>query len=361
MEVNKIQEFKPDFIKQRGNPLYICAGGFEDRAVGIVKSLDIAGEKSLKYSIILEYVSAYNINRINRKNLQFLQRSLKRLSFNLMDNTMIDIDDMLKTGNNLSNTLKKIPSEEIDSIFIDISGMTNFLILLALHRVNETFYDKEIFVLYAEAQDYYPKKGEMDEILKLVTRRQDGDIMELSKKLGTSGARETLILSDFKGYFKEDYPICLIFFAGYEPSRAIGLIETYRPNLIIACYGRSPHEHFKQRTEFSKNLHEEFEVFKQYRHVDMEVSTFDIHKIISKLEEIYISADNEKGILYEKYNIAISPQCSKLQALATYLFSRRHPDVQVVFCLPGSYNPKRYSKGTGTIWIYKLPAPGIHI
>lgn len=353
MEVNKIQEFKPDFIKHRGNPLYICAGGFEDRAAGIVKSLDILGEKSLKYSVILQYVGASSNE--NRKNLQFLQRSLKRLSVNLMDNTMIDIDDMLKTGNNLSNTLRKIPLEEIDSIFVDISGMTNFLILLTLHMVNETFHSKEIFVLYAEAQDYYPKKDEMDKILKLVERRGNGDIRKLSKKLGTSGARETLIPPDFKGYFKEDYPICLIFFAGYEPSRAIGLIETYRPNLIIACYGRSPHEHFKQRTEFSENLHEEFEVFKQYRHVDMEVSTFHIQEIVSKLEEIYASADNEGEILYEKYNIAISPQCSKLQAIGTYLFRLSHPDVQVVFCLPGSYNPERYSKGTGEMWMYELP------
>jgi hypothetical protein len=358
MELSKIQEFKPDFIKQRGNPLYICAGSFEDRALGIVKSLDTGGEKSLKYSIILKYGSA---KKDNKKNLKFLKRSLKRLSFNLLDNVEIDIDDMLKTGNNLSNTLREIPSEEIDSIFIDISGMTNFLILLALHRVNETFYGKEIFVLYAEAQDYYPKKEEMDEILELVERRQDGDIMELSKKLGTSGARETLIPPDFKGYFKEDYPICLIFFAGYEPSRAIGLIETYRPNLIITCYGISPHEHFKQRTEFSKNLHTKFEVFKQYSHVDTEVSTFNIQEIVSKLEEIYASADNEGKILYEKYNIAISPQCSKLQTLATYLFSLRHPDIQVVFCLPGSYNPERYSKGTGKMWMYKLPAPGIYI
>ena len=358
MEVNKIQEFKPDFIKQRGNPLYICAGGFEDRAAGIVESLDILGEKSLKYSLILEYVPASDANK---KNLQFLRHSLKRLSSNLPDNTMINIDNMLKTGNNLSNALKEIPPEEIDSIFIDISGMANFLIPLVLHQVNETFHGKEIFVLYTEAQDYYPKRNEMNEILKLVKRRENGDIRKLSKKLGTSGARETLIPPDFKGYFKEDYPTCLIFFAGYEPSRAIGLIETYRPNLIIACYGISPHERFRQRTEFSKNLHEELEVFKQYRHVDMEVSTFKIQEIVSKLEEIYASADNKGKILYEKYNIAISPQCSKLQALATYLFSLRHPDIQIVFCLPGSYNPKRYSEGIGKKWMYKLPTPGIYI
>ncbi len=359
MEVNKIQEFKPGFINRISNPLYICAGGFEDRAVGIIKSLGIVREKSLKYSVIFEYVGASS--KVNRKNLQFLQRSLKRLSFNLMDNTMIDVDDMLKTGNNLSNTFKKIPSQEIDSIFVDISGMTNFLILLVLHKVYETFYDKEIFVLYAEAQDYYPKKDEMDGILGLVKRQEDEDIMELSKKLGTSGARETLIPPDFKGYFKEDYPICLIFFAGYEPSRAIGLIETYRPNLIIACYGVSPHKHFRQRTKFSKALHTEFKVFKQYKHVDMEVSTFNIQEIVSKLEEIYASAVKEGEILYEKYNIAISPQCSKLQTIATYLFSLRHPDVQVVFCLPGSYNPQRYSEGIGKMWMYELLSPRIYI
>lgn len=355
--MSELQGFKPDSIRQVRNPLYICAGGFEDRAVGIVKSLDSIGERSLKYSLTLEYRNGPNENR---KNLEFLQNSLKRLSSNQLENAMIDTDNMFETGDNLSNALKKIPSEEIDSVFVDISGMANFLILLALHWVNEIFYSKEISVLYAEAQDYYPKRDEMDEILELAGRRQDEDIMALSKKLGTSGARETLIPPDFKGYFKEDYPICLIFFAGYEPSRALGLIETYRPNLIIACYGVSPHKHFKQRTEFSKNLHTEFGAFKQYKHVDMEVSTFNIEEIVSKLEEIYVSAEGEK-ILYEKYNIAITPQCSKLQTVATYLFSVRHPDVQIVFCLPGAYNPKKYSEGIGKMWMYKLPVPGMYI
>ncbi|MBZ9577997.1 hypothetical protein KJA13_03080 [Patescibacteria group bacterium] len=362
--MNKIQEFAPDLIADKKNSLYICAAGFEDRVKGVVEKLKEISEKVFKYSNILEYYSSVSYKQTqkkkkflekNKENLDFLQSSLKNLSTNMLENTIIDIDYIFKTNNNFKNMLiKNIPATEIDSIFIDISGMANFLILLTLYQTSKIFHDKEIFVLYTEAQNYFPQKDEKDEILQFAEARNENSITRLGELLGASGARETMILPYFKGYFKEDFPICLIFFVGYEPSRAIGLLDAYHPNIVITCYGVSPHEHFKWRTEFSKELHSKLKVFEQYPSSKTEISTFNIQEIISKLEEIYISADREGKILYENYNIGITPQCSKLQTVATYLFCQSHPDVQVVFCLPGLFNPERYSKEIGKSWLYKL-------
>jgi len=361
--MKEIKEFTPELIREKGNILYICAAGFEDRTRGIIESLQKNGDTVFKYSNILEYRSNLHSElreggpeylKKNKENLELLENTLKNLSENTLPNTIINIDDMLNTNNYLNKILQSIPSEEIDLIFIDISGMANFLILLSLHQLNKVFHNKKISILYTEAQNYFPEEGEKDEILQLAQRQSQDDVMKLAEILGASGARETLILPDFKGYFKEDFPICIIFFVGYEPSRAIGLLDTYRPHLVIACYGVSPHEHFRWRTEFSKELHRKLRVFDQYNSSSMEVSTFDIAEIISRLEEIYTSADREGKILYENYNIAVTPQCSKLQTVATYFFCQSHPDTQVVFCLPGTFNPRRYSKGIGKRWIYEF-------
>jgi len=361
--MSKIQEFDPNFMKDNKSSLFISAGGFEPRVKGIIDDLKGINEKLIKYCNILEYQSSVLLKqnakskeflKKNEENLESLKESLKRLSIDMLPNTLIDIDNILEATNNLKRTFNDIPKKEIDTVFIDISGMANFLILLVLHQVKNVFYDKKIQVLYTEAEWYYPKIEESDKILELAKKRDEESIFKLSELLGASGARETIILPDFSGSFREDLPICLIFFVGYEPSRAIGLLEAYRPNLVIACYGESPHSHFKWRKEFSKKLHKEFGVFNEYPHIEMEISTFEVSEILSSLEKIYTSQGEKNKILYESYNIAISPQCSKLQTVASYLFCQSHPDVQIVFCLPGFFNPERYSEGIGKRSRYEL-------
>ena len=347
--MSKVKEFKLEFMKERSNSLYICAGGFEDRAQAFVEKFKNVREKFFKYSLILKYSTH---KEENKPNLEFLQNALPEISHHLIDNIIVNIDNIYQTKKNLIEAFKKIPMENIESIFIDISGMANFLILLTIYQTKKKFPNKEIIILYAEADTYYPSEDKKDEILRLMKSNNDEDIIQLGKELGASGAREVVILPGFEGYFAENRAICLIFFVGYEPSRAAGLLENYRPNMVVLCYGISPHEKFKWRTNFSKELHTK--LFENFKHVEQYISTFKVPEIVEKLDKIYKSVDKNRHSLYEYYNIAITSQNSKLQTVATYIFSQMHPDVQIIFCYPGRYNPKRYSIGTGKLWIYRL-------
>lgn len=341
-ETIKAEIFNPDFFKDKRNSLYICAAGFEDRTLGIARHLK---KERFTYSLIFEYITQ---KEENEPNLKILKNSLKKLSDKKPLISPADPDNPLATQQNLVERLKSIPKENITHVFIDISGMTNSLILQTLSDVNRLFWDKTLYVLYTEAESYYPTKEEGKEIYKSIKKE---DIEKLGTIFSSSGAKETFILSNFKGKFKDYLPICLIFFVGYEPIRSRGLIEQYCPNLVIVCYGESPHNKFKWRSDFSRKIHKE--VFKNYPHIDSkninneDLSTFEITDILKKLERIYSS-------FYENYNICITPQCSKLQAVATYLFTLTYPDVQILFCLPGSFNPKRYSKGIGTSYVINL-------
>lgn len=348
--MSNIEEYKLEFIKERPNSLYICAAGFEDRSCAIIENLKDVGEKFFKYSLVIEY-SIHKED--NKPNLEFIQTNVPKISHHLLgDNITVDIDNIYQTKTNIMESFKKIPPDDIETVFIDISGMANFLILLSIHHAKKIFFDKEIVILYAEAEIYYPTKEKRDEITRLMKSDEEKDILKLGEELGASGTREVIILPDFKGYFAENKPICLIFFIGYEPSRAAGLLDAYRPNMIVACYGVSPHEKFKWRTELSKELHTQ--LLKEFEYAEKYVSTFDISKTVRDIDTIYKSTDNNGNTLYEYYNIAVTPQCSKLQTVATYLFFQMHPDIQIVFCFPGKFNPERYSKGIGKQWIYKL-------
>ena len=282
--MSNIKEFNLEFIEERSNSFYICAGGFEDRSRAIVENLKNNGGIFFKYSLILKYSIQ---EEDNKPNLEFIQDNLPKITLNLLENTIVNIDDIYQTINGIIEAFKKIPQEDIKTVFIDISGMANSLILLIINQAKKAFFGKEIIILYAEANIYYPAQDEIDEILKLMESDEDQDILKLGDKLGTSGAREVIILPDFKGYFAENKPICLIFFAGYEPSRAAGLLDDYRPNMVIVCYGVPPYKKFKWRTKFSKQLHKK--LLKEFEHVEKDISTFYISDIVNELDKIYKS------------------------------------------------------------------------
>jgi hypothetical protein len=349
VKMNSVKKIKFQFIKEKRSSFYICAAGFEDRVLAIVENLKDKDQIFFKYSLILEY-SVHKAD--NKFNLKKLQDNLPKISDYLLENAIVDIDKTYHTENNIVKSFKKIPLNKVETVFIDISGMANFLILLIIHYVKKIFFDREIIILYTEAKTYYPTKEKRDEILKLIKSYDEDDILKLGEELGASGTREVIIIPNYKGNFDETKPICLIFFVGYEPSRASGLLDTYRPNMIVACYGVSTYDKFKWRTELSKKLHTQ--ILQEFEHVDKYISIFNISEIVNDLDKIYKSVDNKERLLYEYYNIAITPQCSKLQTVAIYLFSQRHPDVQIVFCFPGKFNPERYSNGIGETWFYKL-------
>lgn len=338
----KTEIFDPNILNEKAS-LYLCAAGFEDRALGIVRQLK---KERFAYSLILEYTTQ---KEDNKANLAILKKLLNDFSDKIPLTSPADLDNPLATQQNLAEKLKTIDNKKITHVFVDISGMANVLILQTLSEVHRLFWDKKLYLLYTEAEQYYPNKEKEQDIYNII---QEENIEKFGTIFSSSGAKEIFILPDFKGRFKDSLPICLIFFVGYEPIRSKGLIEQYCPNLVVVCYGEPPHEKFKWRASFSKKIHEE-RVFSNYPHIDSikinneDISTFDIFDILTKLEKIY-------AIFYKEYNICITPQCSKLQAVATYLFTLTHPDIQVLFCLPGYFDPIKYSKGIGSSHIINL-------
>jgi hypothetical protein len=139
----------------------------------------------------------------------------------------------------------------------------------------------------------------------------------------------------------------LIVFVGHEPNRVEGLVDSYAPSAVIVFYGLSPHRTFDWRTKLSRELHAE--LFAQWHTREVDVSTLYLEEILEQLEREYFN-------IRDQYDVAIAGQCSKMQAIAAYLFWRKHPEVQLVFTSPVRFNPQHYSWGAGRTYGYRLPS-----
>jgi hypothetical protein len=197
-------------------------------------------------------------------------------------------------------------------------------------------------VVYTESKTYYPPKSQYRRVVRAWRERQY-DIA--SKYLQSAGLGSVQILPEFSGNFGPGRPTCLILFAGYEPNRVEGLMDSYSPSAVLVVYGVSPHKGLAWRTHLSKELHRE--LFARWHVRETDVSTLGVDAIIQRLEE-------EFRPIRDQFDVAISPLCSKMQAVAAYLFWRRHPEVQLVFSSPVRFHPSHYSLASGKTFAYEV-------
>ena len=54
---------------------------------------------------------------------------------------------------------------------------------------------------------------------------------------------------------------------------------------------------------------------------------------------------------WDKCNITLAPNGSKMQALGAALFCYLHPDVRVMFATPKEYNATQYTEGCKNTWV----------
>lgn len=80
------------------------------------------------------------------------------------------------------------------------------------------------------------------------------------------------------------------------------------------------------------------------------VSTLNLWDALELLNRFY-------EYLFVDHSIAVSPICSKMQAVASYLFWERYRDVQLIFPLPVNYLPSRFSSGVRNTFSVLLPTP----
>lgn len=318
--------------------LLVAAGGFEGRAITFIKKLR-KSSCTFEHSLLIEYESQPGDNEENYK---WLRERLKKLIGKNPRKVSVHSDRPVQSCGDIKSEIETIASKVVDkTAWIDISGMTHLWALATIHACLSSGF--RTFVVFTEAKRYFPLKQDKKKLVQAWRKR---DYPKCKEYLQSAALKSIHILPEFGGNFRPGRQTCLMVFVGYEPNRTEGLVNDYAPGRLIVLYGRSPHKGLQWRTKLSKDLHEE--LFSRWYVRETEISTLRVDETLAKLEE-------EFQVIREQFDVAISPLCSKMQALAIYLFWRRHPEVQLIFTSPVRFNPERYSKGSHKTYIYEIP------
>jgi hypothetical protein len=317
--------------------LLIAAGGFEDRALAFVKAMR-QRRIVIKRAIILHYPSDL---LENERNYELLLPEIATAC----SGTPIPVDvdptrpivsyERIKTAVRITDAVTTRPRA-----VIDISSMTHMWAIGAMHACIEAGYD--VSIAYSEADQYFPLRRQARELKRAWLAR---DYKKAEKLLQSAALMAVHILPDFAGNLRPAHPSCLILFAGYEPNRLEGLVESYAPGALVVLYGKSPRAKHNWRSVLSKQLHES--MFANWPRREEECSTIDPDKATEKLEQIF-------SVISHKYDIAIAPHCSKMQAVGAYVFWRQHPETQLIFTSPVRFRPAQYSSGVKELYVYEL-------
>lgn len=348
--------------------LLIVAAGFEERSLRVIEKMAPHLPKRL---VVVQYPPGIRENDATAVRVEAVLNQLSAAV--AVDTVVMDArrpDDYLQL---LRATLSKCRPDAVGEAWVDVSALPMQGICTTLAAVRETLPALGVRVLYTEARAYFPTKREvaavnslsvsLDNQLRgdgsgsgavtarraphakgasaLAPDRQDLLVMPaMSQEMSGN-----LIPKHFAGSSGET-ATCLIVFAGYEKHRSIGVVDELNPSKLVLVFGQPQRQELKWRMAWSEKLHEQLAANRPTaREI---VSTLNPLEALSMLNKFY-------GFMFADHNIAVAPICSKMQGVACYLFWERYRDVQLVFPLPVSYLPRRFSAGVGETYQFALP------
>jgi hypothetical protein len=308
--------------------ILIVAAGFEARAHRV---LDMLGAHLPRRIVLVKYPPGI------KENDQSFRRMFNSLSGKYTSTEVVPVvldprhpDEYFQ---NLKSILLKWRPDAVGNVWIDISAFPMQGICSTLAAVRAVLSGLVVRVLYTEAARYFPTKSD-------VAHGDSRPHSAMSQEMSGN-----LIPKQFGGSSSE-VSTCLIVFAGYEKHRSVGVVDELNPSKLVLVFGHPARPELQWRLHWSQKLHE---ALKSMRPTASEtVSTLNPLEALSLLNQYY-------GFLFADHNVTVSPICSKMQCVACYLFWERYRDVQLVFPLPVSYLPKRFSKGYRGTFQFTLP------
>lgn len=327
-------EFSSEFTEQV-EVLFIAAG-FEERSYHSLRTINL---KNLKFIVLFHFDSDIRENDIaletavNIINESEFSGDLKKIAINYHIPHLID------------ESLQKIVSSldiHTKITHIDISGFPLFAVCQVLRIIRVNCPTVEQKIIYTSASKYFPLE---EECRKLMSKSTHSEIDYIPSGLSLEMA-ENLFLEPFSGYRSNESSSCLAVFCGYEVHRSAGVIDNLNPAKLLLIYGKPGNSDFDWRLDYSKQIHHRYEVT---RNVAKEtVNTRDIKKSLDILEDYY-------SYLYDDHDLSVSPVCSKMQAVASYLFWENNNEVQLVFPVPIGHSVSKRAIGIDSTYVVSLP------
>jgi len=303
--------------------LLVLSAGFEDRAFEFISKIKLDGNTSV---ILIKFENDLVDNNETIDNNEIYEKYVSIINKQIPPKNLITVT--LKQNcprdysSDLENSLVTLP-RDITDIWLDISGMPTHMICASLQAIRSYKPTHKVNVIYTSAQSYHPNENEFT---KLKEKQKEG-VEYLPSSLAKEMS-ENLILNMFSGQRTNEGQSCLALFAGYEVHRSAGVIENVNPSMLLLLYGKPEGDGLGWRLDLSRQLHKKFE--KTRKSAIEEVSTLYLKDSLHYLDLYY-------EYIYDEYDLTIAPVCSKMHAVAAYLFWETYREVQLIFPLPISY------------------------
>lgn len=300
--------------------VFVCAAGFEARAMRVPFSVAVK-----KNPIVIRYLGGLKEN--DRVFEQVHRRFADIPGYEVCE---LDLARPERLEANIDTALSKLRGMESGTIVVDISGLVNCAICILMMKIRQTFPSWKLLLFYTEADEYYPKRDDLDKIKKLTANNKAGEFPEYL----SSRAVSMFMPAMFSGVTLGHHDTCLIVFAGYEPHRSFAAVEATNPAKLVMVYGEPERSDLKWRLELSEVMHSG--MFNQISKTKEVLPTYDVGANMVRLFEYYEH-------LYDDHVLCVCPINSKIQAVAAALVWETYPDIQLAFPMPTEYLPKRFS------------------
>ena len=312
------RSFKYEDVRQKNIHLYdtkddifIVAASFEERA------------SALQYYLSDNYKCEMGIIYVNEDNSGY-EEYLKIIESNLAEKCNVKMivqmsnHRILEKKNNamlqIVNYCREYEKNDEVRIAIDITCFSRIDLIILLDYITSYIKNSNIKLIYSSPLQH----GEW-----------------LSR-----GYSEINNIIGFSGIFEVEKPTALVVLSGFEADRPLNFIDVYEPDKIfLGISNPAILDEFGQR-----NLLIQKGLFDLSNVSAFNFSARNIGECLNNLEENIAREINN-------YNIVIAPLCTKLTTVATFLFAKRHPEVQLAYCYPQEYNVKDYSVGIKHIFI----------
>ena len=317
---------------EKGDDLFICACGFEERCLTIPRKLAEVSYRAGS-SIYIRYATNSDENDSNLPALLTYLETISRQPVRSLDIDTHSFGDQLEL---MLKACQGAHGGKEATVAVDISVFANRLSMRCFKTLFEA--DIRLRVLYSEAAVYHPTKEEYTQDPQAWGRQ---DRLSLER-----GANDPSISPDHPGNHLDALPNTVILLPGYNPERSRAVIGKVDQSLLTAPDDKvvwfigKPHlEEDAWREQAMRDINNISSEQPQYV-----VSTFDYRETLQFLDSLYARK-------WQNSNLTVSPNGSKMQALGASLFCYLHPDVRVYFATPKEYNTTKYTEGCKGQWM----------
>ncbi len=333
--VDSLPELSPldDVVHQNSSfDLYIGALGFEERTAKAAAALVRKGVR-IHNAVLLELDMYYEAAENRREEYEQIIKQLTSGRPHRPLNAPISVQHHT-FPEQMESLLQALSKAETPKILFDCTSCPSIIHSQSLAVLLK--YPCNLTVLYSEAAKYFPTPEEWETVKSNpYSERVQGPFVGVRFV-----AKPPLLQSDDK----DELPVLLILFPTFNTERTDHVLADLNPAASTWIFGQ-PHD-------LSKNAYR-VQMAKSFAAPIInpgdpwtELSTFDYRKSLSALAGIYA-----KHRL--SHRIVVMPHGSKMQTLGVNLFAAVH-QISMVFPMPKTYDPNRYSEGCLQVWAIPL-------